>query len=226
MSSTGQIPFDFGHRPSSSGEDFLIAPSNRDAVAWIDKYPDWPAPALVVYGPPGCGKSHLTHVFRAASGAAEISPAQAGAAASLEAAGAAGAAVIDDAEAGLDQEGLLHLYNFLAEQSGHLLLTSQRPPARWNLDLADLRSRLNAAPAVEIGRPEDGLISAVLVKLFSDRQLRVEPAVVDYMVARMERSLDAARRLVAAIDGVALAEKRDITVPLIRRVMESLAPES
>lgn len=224
MSAAGQIPFDFGHRPSTSGEDFLIAPSNRDAVAWIDKYPDWPAPALIVYGPPGCGKSHLTQVFRGATAAAEIPAARAGDAASLEAAGRAGAAVIDDAEEGLDEEGLLHLYNFLAERSGHLLLTAPRAPARWNIALADLRSRLLAAPAVEIGRPEDGLIAAVLVKLFSDRQLRVDAAVIDYMVVRMERSLDAARRLVEAIDGVALAEKRDITVPLIRGVLSGFAP--
>lgn len=222
MSPAGQIAFDFGHRPSSNGEDFLIAPSNREAVAWIDKYPDWPSPALVVHGPPGCGKTHLAQVFVAVSGAARISPGGAGAVESLDAAGVAGAAVLDDAETGLDEEGLLHLYNRLAEREGRLLLTANQPPARWDIRLADLRSRLLAAPAVGIGRPEDGLIAALLVKLFSDRQLRVEPSAIDYMVARMERSFDTARRLVAAIDRTALTEQRAVTVPLIRRVLENM----
>ena len=93
-------------------------------------------------------------------------------------------------------------------------------PPRWGTRLADLRSRLVASTAVAIGPPDDALIAAVLVKLFADRQLKVDEEVIAYMMARMERSLEEARRLVGLVDGTALAERRNITVPLVRRVLE------
>ena len=69
---TAQLPLEFGHRPALTGEDFLVAPCNADAVAWLDRWPDWPAPALVVHGPRGCGKTHLALVFQGMSGARAI----------------------------------------------------------------------------------------------------------------------------------------------------------
>ena len=221
MTGHRQLHLDFDHRPALGGEDFLVAPSNAEAVAWIDRWPDWPGPALALHGPPGCGKSHLAQVFRAGAraclvGARELS---AGEPRHLT----ASACVVDDAETLLAEgleEALLHLHNRLAEAGRHLLLAARRPPARWTVALDDLRSRLNAAAAVAIKPPDDTLIAAVVVKLFADRQLRVDSDVVSFMLARMERSFDAARRLVAALDATALAERRNITVPLARRVLE------
>ena len=104
-----------------------------------------------------------------------------------------------------------------------MVLTARRPPARWPVRLADLRSRLKAAAAVGIGPPDDPLITAVIVKLFADRQLRVDADVVSFMLTRMERSFETARTLVAAVDRAALAERRNITVPLVRGVMEEIS---
>ncbi len=221
MTGHRQLPLDFDHRPALGGEDFLVAASNAEAVAWIDRWPDWPGPALALHGPPGCGKTHLAHVFRAGAGASLVGARE------LAAGGpghlTAPACVVDDAETVLAQgleEALLHLHNRLAEAGRHLLLAARRPPAHWSVALGDLRSRLNAAAAIAIKPPDDTLIAAVLVKLFADRQLRVDSEVVSFMVARMERSFDAARRLVAALDAAALAERRNITVPLARLVLE------
>ena len=222
MTAYAQLSLAFDHRPSLAGEDFLVAPGNAEAVAWIDRWPDWPATALALYGPSGCGKTHLSRVFMASSGARSVS---------LEALAAtevplrladAPACVVDDAEDGLAEgleEPFLHLYNRVREAGCHLLLTARRPPTRWPVALADLRSRLNAAGVVEIGPPDDALIAGVLVKLFADRQLRVASGVVSFMLTRMERSFAAARRLVAAIDAAALAQRRNVTVPLVRQVL-------
>ena len=225
MSAGAQLPLDFDHRPALSGEDFLVAPGNAGAVAWLDRWPDWPGPLLAIHGPAGCGKTHLAQVFMAASGARAIGADALGGAEPLHLLAGARACVLEDAEAFLGgdlEEALLHLYNTVQETGRHMVLTARRPPARWPVRLADLRSRLKAAIAVGIGPPDDPLITAVIVKLFADRQLRVDGDVVSFMLTRMERSFETARTLVAAVDRAALAERRNITVPLVRGVMEEM----
>jgi len=222
MISAPQIPFDLGHREALGRDDFFVAPCNEAAVAWLDSWPDWPAPALCIHGPEGCGKSHLAHVWRARSGAVAVERnalAERGPATML---GDASAAVFDDADEPGDEAALLHLFNLLAERQGHLLLTAKTPPARWGIGLADLRSRLAAAPAVEVGAPDEGLLGAVMIKLFADRQLAVDHDVVIYLIMRIERSFEAVRRAVEMLDRLALAAHRKVTVPLAREVLQAM----
>jgi DnaA regulatory inactivator Hda len=219
LNTSRQLAFIFDHRPSLSGDDFLVTASNRDAVSWLDAWPRWPAPVLVIYGPAGSGKSHLGQVFRARSTAGEIVPAQLSGPGFADLLAHAQECLIDDVDNVADQEAVLHLYNAVAARGGHILMTARRAPAHWTLTLADLRSRILAAPAVALGRPDDQLIKAVLAKLFSDRQVRIDVDVVEYLARRMERSLTEAQRLVTAIDQAALAEHREVTVPFVRDVM-------
>ena len=217
-----QLVLDLGHRSAHGVDDFLVAPCNRDAVAWLDRWPDWPAPALALFGPAACGKTHLAHIWMTRSGAQMLSAARLAESAPDRLLAQTPNMVVDDAGPGIDERSLLHLYNMVGEAGGHLLLTGRIAPARWAVGLADLRSRLNAAPAVAIGRPDDALIGAVLVKLFADRQLQVDGEVLAYVVARMERTFAAARALVAALDRSALAAHRRITIPLAREVMADI----
>ncbi|MDP6343013.1 MAG: DnaA/Hda family protein [Alphaproteobacteria bacterium] len=218
MTAKGQLVLDLPVRPALGREDFLVADCNAEAVAWLDRWPDWPAPALCLYGPAGSGKSHLLGVWRARSEALGVAvdglrqdavPALA----------ARGAVALDGADGAGDGVALLHLYNLLREGGGWLLLTGRRPPRQWRLRPPDLESRLLAAPAVAIGPPDDPLLMAVLAKMFADRQVRVGQDVLSYLVPRMERSFAAANRLVAALDGASLSGRRPITVPLARQVL-------
>jgi chromosomal replication initiation ATPase DnaA len=213
-----QLALDLGFRPALGREDFMVAPCNEAAVAWIDRWPDWPGPALALAGPAGSGKTHLAHVWRARTGAALIpGPAVKGEIDLLL--WGATHAVVDDGDAA-DEETLLHLYNRLAQAGASLLVTAAAPPARWGTRLADLASRLRAAPVAAIGMPDDALIEAVMVKLFADRQLVPAPEVIAYLLARIERSFDGVRRTVAALDRAALAERRTVTIQLARAVLE------
>ena len=224
MSEPAQLPLDFDHRPAYGGEDFLVADSNREAVQWIDRWPDWPSPALVVFGPPGCGKTHLAEVFRHHADAVLMDHGELAENRPRDPAAAGGAWVVEDADqflAAYAPEPLFHLYNQVKEGGGGLFLTGRTPPSQWDFGLADLASRLKAAAAVSIGPPGDDLIAALLVKLFADRQLKVSADVIEYLLKRMERSFSAARKMVSAIDAAALAERREITVPLTRKVLES-----
>ncbi len=213
--------FDFGVRTTLGRSDFLCAPSNAEAVSWLDRWPAWPGTALVLYGPTGSGKTHLAHIWCARAGAALLPPHSLDTERLPEMLGTAAVAAVDDAEAA-DAEALLHLFNLLAERKGHLLVLSRGPPARWTSTLADLRSRLVAAPTIALVQPDDALLAAVMMKLFADRQIVVARDVVDYVVARLERTFAAVQMIVADLDRAALARHRPITLPLVREVLNGL----
>lgn len=190
----------------------MVGEANRAALAWIDRWPDWPGRGLVLHGPEGAGKSHLAALWLARAGAIRATP-------NTLPADPQGPVLIEDLSPGLDERALLHGYNRLAAAGQGLMITGQLPPAAWSLGLPDLRSRLLALPAVAVSLPDDALLRGLLIKLFGDRQLRVDERVVDYLIPRMERSYSAARALVAAIDQAALAGRRDIALPLVAAVL-------
>jgi DnaA regulatory inactivator Hda len=217
-----QLPFVFEARTARGMADFVVGPSNETAVAWLDRWPDWPAPALVLSGPPGSGKSHLCHVFQSRAAAVYLLPGMLTTEVVPDLLGKAQSAILDDAVfdgGALEEEALLHLYNVLAERGGHLVIAGRLRPARWRIDLPDLASRLLAAPSVRLEEPDDPLLRSVLLKMFADRQLRPGEDTIEFLVRRIERSFRTARDIVEALDRTALAERRNLTVPFIREVL-------
>ena len=227
---TRQLPLDLGFAPSFAAADFLVSASNAAAFAWVERWPEWPGPAVAVCGPPGCGKTHLAHVWQRRSQALLIDAAQLTLNAGEPPAGTARTCIVDGISGhgmgAAAERALLHLYNMTVERRGQLMLCAESPPARWPIALADLRSRLATIAVATIEPPDDGLLEAVLAKLFADRQLAVDRGTAIYMVARMERSFAAARTLVEAIDRAALATRRRPGLGLVREVMERLEGEA
>ncbi len=203
-----QLAFELGHRPAVGREDFLVAPPNEAAVALIDAWPDWPDRVVALSGPEGSGKTHLAEVWRKAAGAVSLAP-EALARADVPALAAARAIILEDLAAP-DAE---------AERALFHLITARVALARLPLTLPDLASRLRAVPQAELGPPDDALLAGILVKLFDDRQLRVAPAVIAWLAARIERSVKAARDAVAELDRASLSGKRPITVPLAAEIL-------
>ncbi|HEV2504162.1 MAG TPA: DnaA regulatory inactivator HdaA [Mesorhizobium sp.] len=204
-----QLPLDLGHGTAYSRDDLVVSASNAQAATLVDRWPDWPAPVVVLAGPAGSGKTHLAEIWRDAADAIVI---EAGKVAQGAAAFDGRPVLIDDIDAGaFDQQGLFHLINNVRGAGSHLLLTARRFPAAWGTTLPDLASRLKAAATVEIHEPDDVLLAGVITKLFADRQIEVEPHVVQYLVRRIERSLATAMRVVERLDRMALEQKARIT---------------
>ncbi|WP_299962063.1 DnaA/Hda family protein [uncultured Roseobacter sp.] len=216
-----QLGFDLPGIPALGRADFLVAPSNAVAVAMIDSDD---ADRLVLIGPEGAGKTHLTHVWAARTGAGIV------AAHSLQNADvpalADGCVAVEDvpgisAEA---QTALFHLHNLVLANGNRLLMTGEGAPRDWGLTLPDLASRIAAAQMAALEPPDDTLLAAVLAKLFADRQLTPKADVIPYLTARMDRSFAAARDLVARLDAASLAQKRPVTRQLAAPLLDKVKP--
>lgn len=205
-----QLAFDLAHAESFAREDFVVGPLNRDAYTLVSRWPDWPAPVVALVGPGGAGKSHLAAIWAAEAGARFLA-ARALAEANLQAALATGSLVVEDlSPGGYDEPALFHLLNLAREHEAFVLLTAAETAA-LRAALPDLASRLRAIPSVRLGAPDEALLHAVLVKLFADRQLQVDPSLVGFVLSRIERSVSAAKEAVARLDAEALRLRRPVT---------------
>jgi chromosomal replication initiation ATPase DnaA len=222
---TGQLPLDLPHRAGLSEEDFLEAPSNEKALAMVRLWPDWPQKTLLLSGPQGAGKSHLAAIwarragarfFRARDLTLELAPDLANEA----------ALVLENADEvsgesqrpGRETE-MFHLLNLAFERGCFMLVVARNEPDLWGLSTPDLLSRLRRAPQVAIESPDERFLRAILVKLFHDRQIRVDESLIDYLSLRLERSFEAAQNIVAALDREGLARGRAVTRPLAARLL-------
>lgn len=223
-----QLPLELPSQPALGRADFLQAPSNTVALNALEAAEGLPGGLLVLVGPAGSGKSHLANIWCERTGARRIAPQDlAQAAPDLLLDDTRPPLVIDPAQpvaASAGEEALFHLINHYRGH-GQILLCARVPVRDWGIVLPDLGTRLNAAAHVTLSQPDETLLAAVLVKLFSDRQLLVQPPLIDYLLSRMERSLAAARDLVARLDARALQLRRPITRSLAREVMDLDAAE-
>lgn len=216
-----QLPLDLGHEPGFSRDELIVTPSNAAAVQLVDQWPDWPASCMILAGPPGSGKSHLSAIW-AGKADAFIVEAQSDTAINM-AVSANGNVLIDGFGDGpLDDKLLFHLINATREAGKHLLITSRRWPSQWPVSLPDLMSRIKSAPMVEIAEPDDDLLAGVITKLFSDRQIAIDNMVVRFLVSRIERSLATAQNIVARIDRAALEQQSRVTRQLAASVLTEM----
>jgi len=212
-----QIPLPLETPSRLAREDFIVGPGNSAAIGFIDAWPAWPSPAASVHGPAGSGKSHLANVWAARSGA-RIVEAAALDEAVLARSPAEPLAVENVDQASLTASAETALFA-LIERGQSMLLTGREPPSAWPARLPDLASRFRALLAFPLWAPDDALLEALAHKLFTDRQLSVPDTVVAQMIRALERSPAAVRDFVARADAAALAQKRPITLGLIRELL-------
>jgi chromosomal replication initiation ATPase DnaA len=215
-----QLIFDLPVRPALGREDFFVAKANELALAALDMG-NWPSGKMLLVGPEGAGKSHIARVW-AHDNAASILSADT---LVREDPPSLSALVIEDADriAGraADETALFHWHNRMLEQGSRLLITARQSPGQWGILLPDLESRMQATAVARIEPPDDALLAAVLVKLFADRQVKVAPGLIDWLLRRIDRSFAAARDAVALLDTASLRLRRPVTIALAGEVLDS-----
>ncbi|MCF6234151.1 MAG: DnaA/Hda family protein [Rhodobacteraceae bacterium] len=234
MNPSKQLAFDLPSKPALGRDDFFVSPGNAVAVATIagapasslaaplaSSPPSWPDGRLVLCGPEGSGKTHLTHVWAAGSGASVLNARDLG---DIDVPTLARSPVaVEDvpqiANNSAAQAALFHLHNLALSEGQPLLLTGRSAPSHWGLSLPDLQSRMAGAHLVSLAPPDDALLAALLAKLFNDRQITPKPDVIPYLVAHIDRSFQAAATIVARLDRAAMAQSRAISRPLAVRLI-------
>lgn len=212
-------------RAAMLAEDFLVTDSNRDAATWILKLApsSWPSHCLILFGPRGCGKTHLLTAWTEKHKARRLDIGENALKEIVEGAATHRAFSVDDTDqiAGnaAHEEWLQHLYNATKASGLPLLLTAMTPPAAWGLALPDILSRLKSCAVAEIHQPDDALMRGMLVKQFADRQLLVDMDVIDYLVTRLERTGATIRDTVALLDKRSLEQARNITIPFAQQAL-------
>lgn len=216
--STRQLPLPFSETPSYHAEDFLSAPCNALARDWLARPAGWTNGRLVLWGEPGCGKSFMLNLWAQKAGARILQ----GSAVHGLLAPPESAIAVDDADTAPEETALLHLLNAAAEAGQKVLLTSRQPPNRQAQKLPDLGSRLRASLAVEISPPDEALLAALLFRLAAARQLRLPPAVAEFLLRRLPRTPAVMREAIARLDRAALAAGGKVTRALAVQALASL----
>jgi chromosomal replication initiation ATPase DnaA len=198
----GQLALDLGHEASHAEADFIVGEGNRLAHAHILAFPRWPGPLTLIEGAASAGKSHLARIWAERAGAEHATPPTAEA---LSRDGGTQPLVVEDADrAGYDEAALFHLLNQSMRDRRPVLLTARESVANWPFATDDLKSRARLAAHFTVSLSDDIQLSQMFVKLFDDRQVTVEPKIIAYLVARMERSSEEAVALAGMMDRMAL----------------------
>ncbi len=223
-----QLGLPFPHDPDLSAIDFLAAPANEAARAWLDDFRTWPSGRLALFGEADVGKTHLLQLWAQRRQATRVQgPALTGLMETIENTTAPERGVaIDDADLIADEASLLHALNACAEAGVPVLLAGRAPPARWPVRLPDLASRLRALTAVQIEPPDDELLRALLAKLLAERQLAVTPPVQAFLLTRLPRTAAAVVETTCRLDRLALATGGRVTLRLAAHVLAGFDDES
>ena len=202
-------------------EDFYVSPSNQEAYDFINNWPKWIKRIINIFGPSGSGKSHLASILKNKTSCLKIDSNELNEKIFLKFK-TKEALIIENLNEKISEKLLFSLWNIVLQDNKYFLITSAKPINSYKFKLPDLISRVNSSLIIGINLPSDDLISVILAKNFSDKQIKVEKKHIDYIIKRIDRSYEKISQFILTLDKYSLKKRSPFGLKLIKEVLKMM----
>ena len=216
-----QLILKFPAHQAYKKEDFYVSPSNQEAYDFINSWPKWIKRIINIFGPPGSGKSHLTSILKSKTSCLQINSDELNEKIFLKYK-TKEALIIENLDEKISEKLLFSLWNVALQDNKYLLITSRKKISSYKFKLRDLISRVNSSLIIGINLPSDDLISVILAKNFSDKQIKVEKKHIDYIIKRIDRSYEKISQFILTLDKYSLKNGSPFGLKLIKEVLKMI----
>ena len=218
MSELNQLLLNFNHKQNFNYNDFYVSSSNYYPFKLIETWPNWEKNIVNIYGEKNSGKSHLIGIFKQKNNAKIIND-NYFVNNDIKTLKAYENIILDNFQNQIDEKTLYSLINLVDQDNKYLIITSRKPIISFNFELNDLISRINNLLLAEIKNPDDDLIFALIVKNFSDKQIKIEKKLIEFIVKRIDRSYRKISEFIYKIDEISLKRKKPIDLKTIKELI-------
>ena len=202
-------------------EDFYVSSSNQKAYDFINSWPRWIKRIVNIFGPSGSGKSHLSSILKSKTSCLQIESQNLNEEVLFKFK-TKESIIVENFDKNLSEKLLFSLWNIVLQDNKYLLITSKNPINSYNYKLEDLKSRVNSSLIIGIDLPSDDLISVILSKNFSDKQIKVEKKHIDYIIKRIDRSYEKISQFILTLDKYSLKKGSPFGLKLIKEVLKMM----
>ena len=214
-----QLVFKFPFKTKYYEQDYYVSSNNFSAYQLIESWPNWPDKCVNIYGPKGCGKTHLSNILKKKFNKAEIVEAKDINNKTISELEKLDCLIIDNYHYNIDEKLFYSILNHLKQLDCHVLVNSHLPLKKMKIKLNDLHSRTNSFVSLGIDLPTDDLLHVIISKSFSDRQMNINPKISDYIIKNIDRSYEKVFKLIKEIDELSLSSGKSININLIKKVL-------
>ena len=218
MSELNQLLLELDYKTNFNEHDFYLSKSNSNAFNLINRWPDWEKKILNISGEKFSGKSHLANIFKLKSKAFLVrgNKIDNSIFKSLK---LYESIIIDDFEECNEEEILYSIFNLIDQDNKYMLINSLKPINEIKYRLPDLASRSKNCIYASIENPDDELIFAIILKNFSDRQIKIEKKIINFIISRIDRSYRKIDEFIYKIDELSLKKKKPINLKTIKEIL-------
>ena len=216
-----QLILEFPSHKAYKKEDFYVSPSNQQAYDFINSWPKWIKRIVNVFGPSGSGKSHLVSILKNKTSCLQINSNELNEKIFLRYK-TKEALIIENLDEKISEDLLFALWNIALQDNKYLMITSKKSIASYKFKLKDLSSRVESSLIIGIKLPSDDLISVILAKNFSDKQIKVEKKHIDYIIKRIDRSYEKISQFILILDRYSLKKGSPFNLKLIKEVLKMI----
>ena len=216
-----QLILKFPSQQAYKKEDFYVSPSNQEAYDFINSWPKWIKRIINIFGPSGSGKSHLASILKSKTSCLQIDSKELDEKTFIKFK-TKEVLIIENMDEKISEKLLFSLWNIVLQDNKYFLITSTKPINSYKFKLRDLISRVNSSLIIGINLPSDDLISVILAKNFSDKQIKVEKKHIDYIIKRIDRSYEKISQFILILDKYSLKKGGPFGLKLIKEVLKMM----